>query len=358
MKTPHTLVIAEAGVNHNGSIAMAMRLVDAAAEAGADFVKFQSFNAANLATTTAPKAKYQRGTTGTAQSQLEMLRQLELSRSDHEKIIARCQKRRIKFLSTPFDSESLRFLHHDLRLPTIKLPSGELTNPLLLLDAARTGRQIILSTGMATLAEIELALGVLAFGYLKVSGAPSRTAFKRAYAHRRAHEVLARHVVLLHCTTEYPAPFADVDLRAMDTMRDRFGLLVGYSDHTPGIAISVAAAARGAVVIEKHLTLDRTLPGPDHRASIEPDDFARLVTSIREVEVALGDGRKICRPSEAKNRAIARKSLVAAHEIARGEPLSAENVTAKRPGTGRPIYDYWKLLGKRAPRNYRKDEPL
>ncbi len=358
MTPPHTLVIAEAGVNHNGSLARALELVDAAAEAGADIVKFQTFKAGKLASASAPKAKYQVETTGRAQSQLDMLKSLELSPAHHAKLIARCKKRKIQFLSTPFDGDSLDFLVKDLGLDLIKLPSGELTNPLLLLKAAQARRQVILSTGMGTLPEIAEALGVMAFGYLTPRGKPSRAAFRKAYASAKGQALVAKYVTLLHCTTEYPAPFEDVNLRAMDTMAEVFDLPVGYSDHTPGIAVGIAAVARGATMIEKHLTLDRKLPGPDHRASIEPPEFTAMVQAIREVERALGDFRKICRPSEAKNRTVARKSLVAAHAIAKGEVFTPENVTAKRPGNGRSVYDFWTLVGKRATRRYDENELL
>ncbi len=357
-RAPHTVIIAEAGVNHNGSITMALKLVDAAAAAGADFVKFQTFKANKLASALAPKAAYQKQTTGVKQSQLEMLRALELSPADHRALIAHCRKRKIAFLSTPFDGESLDFLVNKLGMTLLKLPSGELTNPILLLKAARTRLPVILSTGMATLPEIEIALGVLAFGYLRTKGKPTRAAFKKAYASPKGKSFLNKLVTLLHCTTEYPAPFEDVNLRAMDTMVEAFGLPVGYSDHTPGTSVSIAAVARSAVLIEKHMTLDRTLPGPDHRASIEPDEFKAMVTAIREIESALGDGRKICRPSEAKNKTVARKSLVAACCIARGEVFTAENITAKRPGNGRSVYDYWTLLGQRAKRSYSENDPL
>jgi N-acetylneuraminate synthase len=358
MKPRRTLVIAEAGVNHNGSLAMALKLVDAAAAAGADIVKFQTFKAENLASASAPKALYQVETTGSDESQLDMLRRLELTPVAHHKIIARCKKRGIEFLSTPFDTESLAFLTTELRLARIKLPSGELTNPLLLLPAARTRRPLILSTGMADLKEIELALGVLAYGYLRLKQKPSRRAFRTAYANARGQAMLKKNVTLLHCTTAYPAPVADVNLLAMDTMVRRFGLSVGYSDHTLGTAVAVAAVARGATVIEKHLTLDRTLPGPDHRASLEPAEFKAMVAGIRDTERAMGDGRKMCRKSEAKNRPVARKSLVAARDIARNELFSEDNVTAKRPAQGRSVFDYWNILGTRAKRPYKRNDRL
>jgi N-acetylneuraminate synthase len=356
--TPHTLVIAEAGVNHNGSLRMALALVDAAADAGADYVKFQTFKASSIASDKAVKADYQKRTTKAEENQLAMLRRLELSAAHHRKLIARCRQRGVKFLSTPFDSDSIDFLAKGLTLKLLKVPSGEITNALLLLQIARTGKDLILSTGMATLAEIKQALGVLAFGYVSPRAAPSRAAFTRAYSSAAGRAALKKRLALLHCTTEYPAPFDDVNLRAMETLSRAFGLRVGYSDHTPGIAISIAAVARGATIIEKHITLDRNLPGPDHRASIEPDEFAAMVKAIREVEQSIGDGRKICRPSEAKNRVVARKSLVAARPIAKGEAFSAANLTAKRPGGGRSTFDYWSLTGKRARRAYKEDDPI
>lgn len=358
MKAKHTLIIAEAGVNHNGSIARALALVDAAADSGADMVKFQTFKASNIASAHAPKANYQKKTTSGRESQLDMLRKIELSAADHRALIAHCKKRKIRFLSTPFDTDSVDFLTRDMGLTLVKLPSGEITNPLLMLKAAQAQTHLIVSTGMATLPEIEGALGVIAFGYLTPKAKPSRAAFVRAYYNPKAQALLKKRVTLLHCTTEYPAPFEDVNLRAMETMADKFALPIGYSDHTPGTAISIAAVARGATVIEKHLTLDRTLPGPDHRASIEPPEFKSMVSAIREVEQSLGDGRKICAPSELKNKLIARKSLVAANDIAKGEQFTPENLTAKRPGKGRSVFDYWQLLGTRAKRAYKADESI
>lgn len=357
-RAPRALVIAEAGVNHNGSLAMALKLVDVAAASGADIVKFQTFKAEELASAKAQKAQYQVETTGSLESQLEMLRRLELPPAQHRKLMARCKKRGIEFLSTPFDAESLAFLTGDLGLARIKLPSGEVTNPLLLLPAARARRPLILSTGMANLKEIEQALGVLAYGFLGSRQKPSLRAFRQAYADRRGQASLRKYVTLLHCTTAYPAPIEDVNLLAMDTMAARFGLPVGYSDHTLGTAVAVAAVARGASVIEKHLTLDRNLPGPDHRASLEPAEFKAMVAAIREAERALGDGRKICRASEIKNRPIARKSLVAARDIARGEAFTEENVTAKRPADGRSVFDYWDILETRAKRGYKRNDRL
>lgn len=351
-------IIAEAGVNHNGSLDLALRLVDAAAQAGADVVKFQTFKAENLASRHAAKAEYQTRTTTAGESQLDMLRRLELSEAAHFRIIERCTERGIRFLSTPFDHDSLTFLADRLDVEHIKLGSGELTNAPLLLAVAQTGKPLLLSTGMSDLGEVEQALGVLALGHAKRAEHPSRAAFAAAYATPDYRAALATKVTLLHCTTEYPAPFAEVNLRAMDTLAAAFGLPVGFSDHTPGIAVPIAAAARGAVVIEKHMTLDRGMDGPDHKASLEPAEFAAMVEGIRHVELALGDGRKQPAPSERKNIEIARKSLVAARAIHAGELFSADNLTVKRPGTGFSPFRYWDLLGKPASRSYEPDEPI
>ena len=351
-------LIAEAGVNHCGDAARALAMVDAAAAAGANAVKFQTFRASSLVTAAAPKAEYQMATTAPGESQYDMIRALELSPDAHERLYARCREAGIAFLSTPFDEDSLRYLAGTFEMPFLKIPSGELTNPVLLLEAARTSLPILLSTGMATLAEVEDALGVLAFGLLVVEDAPSRAAFRAAFALGRARSALAARVTLLHCTTEYPAPVADVNLRAMDTLREAFGVAVGYSDHTAGIAVATAAAACGAAVIEKHFTLDRTLPGPDHAASLEPPELAAMVAAIRDVEAALGSGEKAPAPSERKNIAIARKSLVAARAIAAGEVLDAGSLAVKRPGSGVTAMEYFDRLGTAAGRAYAADELL
>lgn len=353
-------IIAEAGVNHDGDIQRALALVDAAAEAGADVVKFQTFRPAALASRHAPRAGYQvrNDTAGQDDSQLTMLQRLALGDDDHFRLREHCRARGIEFLSSPFDADSARFLIEDMALPRLKLGSGELTNAPLLLRIARSGRPLILSTGMATLAEIHDALGVLAFGYLAPGATPSPAAFREAFERTAGYAVLKENLTLLHCTTEYPAPFTDVNLRAMDHLRDHFGLPVGFSDHTPGIAMPIASAARGARVIEKHFTLDRRLPGPDHRASLEPDELQAMVEGIRQVEQALGDGRKRVADSERKNRAIARKSLVAARPIRAGEAFSENNLTAKRPGDGLAPIHYWALLGRPAGRDYAADEGI
>lgn len=351
-------VIAEAGVNHNGSADLALRLVDAAAEAGADAVKFQTFNADRLASARAPKAAYQTRATGSGESQLEMLRRLELSAGIHQQLLARCAERGITFLSSPFDLDSLDMLVSRLGVSAVKLGSGELTNAPLLLAAARTGLPVILSTGMSTLAEVEQALGVLAFGYLDSGGPPSRFAFEMAYCDDGARAALVGRVTLLHCTTEYPAPFGEVNLRAMESLHAAFGLDTGYSDHTPGIAIPVAAVARGATMIEKHFTLDRTLPGPDHQASLEPAQLAEMVAAIRHVEMALGDGIKTPRASERRNMVVARKSVVAARDISAGTILAEADLAVMRPGNGRSPMRLWETIGTPANRDYAAGEPL
>jgi N,N'-diacetyllegionaminate synthase len=331
-RNPHTLIIAEAGVNHNGDIELAKRLIDVAADAGADLVKFQTFSAERLATQSAPKADYQNQTTDQAESQFAMLKQLELSADMHEALIAHCQQRNIGFFSTGFDIQSLDYLA-SLGAERFKIPSGEITNLPYLRHVGGFGKPVILSSGMATLGEIEAALEVL-----ETAGTP-RT-----------------QITVLHCNTEYPTPMQDVNLRAMCSIRDAFGVDVGYSDHTAGIEVPIAVVALGATVIEKHLTLDRNSPGPDHKASLEPDEFAAMVRAIRNIEQATGDGIKRPSPSEAKNKPIARKSLVAAKPICAGERFTAENVTAKRPGTGMSPMRWDEVIGRVAGRDFAADE--
>jgi N-acetylneuraminate synthase len=355
---PDVFIIAEAGVNHNGSLQLAMRLVDAAAEAGADAVKFQTFKADKLVSKGARKADYQIENTGTSESQHEMIRKLELDEAAHKTLIRHCRERGIQFLSTPFDHDSLILLVKDCDLPTIKVSSGDLTNAPLLLEVAETGKPVILSTGMSTLGEVETALGVLAYGYTGSEKPPSLAAFELAYGSREGRQALLDKITLLHCTTEYPAPFDEVNLHAMLTLQHAFALPVGYSDHTPGIAIPVAAVALGAVMVEKHFTLDPNLPGPDHKASLEPGELAQMVRAIREVEAAMGSAIKQPSVSELKNRSVARKSLVAAADIVKGELFTPANLTVKRPGDGINPAHYWEWLGKRADRDYRQDDKI
>lgn len=328
-----TLIIAEAGVNHNGDIAMAKEMVRIAAEAGADMVKFQTFTAKKVTVANAPKAEYQKVATGTEETQQEMIARLELSEADHALLVEECARHGIAFFSTGFDPESIDLLIR-LGIDQIKVPSGEITNLPLLRHMAATGLPVILSTGMATLGEIEAAIAVF-----------------------EAVGLTRDLITVLHCNTEYPTPFGDVNLRAMQAIGTALGVRVGYSDHTLGIELPVAAVALGATVIEKHFTLDRHLPGPDHLASLEPAELAAMVRSIRNVERALaGDGIKRPSQSEFRNIPIARKSIVAARGIAQGEIFSVDNLTAKRPGTGISPMRWDELVGKPAPRAFAADE--
>lgn len=350
-----TFIIAEAGVNHNGSIDMARQLIDVAADAGADAVKFQTFKAEKIISRSAPKAPYQLLSTDAPETQLDMLQKLELDHAAHQQLSAYCREKAIEFMATPFDLESVNLLV-ELGVRRIKIASGEITNAPLLLKIARTGLPVIMSTGMATLGEIEAALGVLAFGYLGMVQRPSLSGFRETFGMPEGQQALKSKTTLLHCTTEYPAPFADVNLRAMETMAAAFGLPVGYSDHTAGIAVAIAAAARGAAVVEKHFTLDKGLPGPDHQASLDPRELRSLVLSIRQVEAALGSPLKVSSPSELKNRDIVRKSLVAARSIRKGERFSEDNLTSKRPGNGISPLCHWDWLGRVAEKDYQPDE--
>ncbi|UOG29261.1 N-acetylneuraminate synthase [Leptospira noguchii] len=328
-----TLIIAEAGVNHNGDLELARKLIDVAANAGADIVKFQTFEAERLVTKSAKKADYQNSATdNTAESQYEMLKKLELSKENHEKLIQHCKQTGIEFLSTAFDLQSLAFLEQ-LNLSRYKIPSGEITNLPYLQKIGSSGKPIILSTGMSTLGEIESALLVL-----------ETTGAKRDQ------------ITVLHCNTEYPTPYSDVNLSAMKSIADAFKIKVGYSDHTSGIEVSVAAVALGASVIEKHFTLNRSLPGPDHKASLEPNELKGMVRSIRNVELSLGDGIKKPSSSEFKNISIARKSIVAASSIKAGEIFTRENLTTKRPGDGISPMRLNEVIGLKAKRDFFEDE--
>lgn len=355
-KTKQTYVIAEAGVNHNGDMHLAKMLVDVAVEAGANAIKFQTFFADNLVTRSAPKAEYQINNTNAFESQYDMLKKLELSRENHFFLKQYCDVKKIDFLSTPFDLTSADFLLHHMKLPVIKIASGEITNAPLLLKIARARPDIILSTGMATLSEIESALSVIAFGYCQLEKNPSQENFFSAYQSLEGQKFLKEKVCILHCTSDYPAQFFDINLRAMDTICDKFGLPVGYSDHSLGISVSVAAVARGASIIEKHFTLDKNLSGPDHKASLEPEELEKMILSIREVEQALGSAVKIPTSSECKTKDVARKSLVAKTKIASGEIFTEKNITIMRPGNGISAMHYWDYLGHAALKNYEVGE--
>jgi N,N'-diacetyllegionaminate synthase len=327
-----TLIIAEAGVNHNGDIGVAKKLIDIAAEAGADLVKFQTFNADRLVTGSASKASYQILASDTTESQQTMLRKLELTEAMHNELISHCVLRDIKFFSTGFDIESIDMLAN-LGQELFKIPSGEITNLPYLRHIGQLEKNVILSTGMSSMNEIESAINVI-----EESGTPRGR------------------ITVLQCTSAYPAPAQDVNLIAIQNIRNKFGVEVGYSDHTLGIEISLAAVALGATVIEKHFTLDRTLPGPDHKASLEPSELKFMIEGIRKIEQALGDGNKRVMPSEVDNQKIARKSIVAKLDINAGQLFTEENLTTKRPGTGISPMEWNNLIGKKSSRNYYADE--
>ena len=331
MKKP-ILIIAEAGVNHNGDLALARQLIDAAADAGADLVKFQTFSADRLVTREAKKADYQSEATGNVETQHQMLSRLELTASMHHELIAYCATRNIEFFSTGFDIESVNFLM-SLGINHFKIPSGEITNLPYLRHIGQFSKSVILSTGMSTLSDIEAAIDVL----------------EQAGTARSL-------ITVLHCTTEYPTPMSEVNLRAMQSIQASFGVAVGYSDHTAGIEVAIASAALGATVIEKHFTLNKSLPGPDHKASLDPDELKAMVSAIRNIEIALGDGIKRLTPSEERNKFVARKSLVARKAIKEGEVLSADNITAKRPGTGISPMNWDVVMGRKAVRDFAIDE--
>lgn len=324
------VVIAEAGVNHNGDIQLAYKMIDAAKEAGADIIKFQTAKPELVISKFAQKAEYQKNTTGSEESQLEMCKKIHLKFEDYIPLKKYCKKIGIKFLSTPFDLDSIEFLEK-LGCDIWKIPSGEITNLPYLIKIAKTGKEIILSTGMCEMDEIQTAIKTLKkYGAGKIS--------------------------LLHCTTEYPTPYQDVNLKAMQTMKKEFGLPVGYSDHTQGIEVPVAAVAMGATIIEKHFTLDKNMEGPDHKASLEPSELAQMVIAIRNIEKAIGDGIKQPAESEIKNIAIARKSIVAAKAIKKGETLTESNLTTKRPGNGVSPMKWFDILGTQAIRDFEEDE--
>ncbi|MCH9644431.1 MAG: N-acetylneuraminate synthase [Gammaproteobacteria bacterium] len=352
-----TYVIAEAGVNHNGDEKLAFELVDIAVNAGADAVKFQTFVAEEVAIEGAPKAKYQLKMSNHSETQQEMLKKLELSHDSHERLLAYCKGNNIDFLSTAFDINSLRFLDQQLDLSRLKVPSGEITNGPLLLEFAKTKKPLILSTGMSTIGDIELALSVIAFGLIN-GDKPSLSAFKEAYLSKEGVAALKDKVSLLHCTSLYPAPFNEVNLRAIKTMRHAFGLPVGYSDHTEGIAVPIAAVACGAGVLEKHFTIDKNLPGPDHKASLCPDELKEMVKAIREVEMALGNSMKKPSIAELDTLQVARRSLIAASNLSEGQTIGVNDIRILRPATGRSPMSYWQVLGERLKVDLKQGDPI
>lgn len=349
-------IIAEAGVNHNGDYEKALALVEAAADAGADAVKFQTFNARLLVSASAPKAAYQKRNTGEQDSQLEMLLKLELPHVWHHPLQARARELGLDFLSTAFDHESLQFLN-GLELPVYKIASGEITNGPMLWNVARAGRPMILSTGMATLGEIDQALAVLAHGLEFDSPPESLEAVWLNWTRPQARELIAERVALLHCTSQYPARASEVNLRAMDLLKNTFGLPVGYSDHTEGVLASVAAVARNACIVEKHFTLDRMLPGPDHAASLSPSELKAMVEQIRLVEQMLGQAAKVPQASEWDTRKAARQSLVFARPVSRGQRIVSEDLTSARRGGGLVPMQAWDLVGQAAECDYAAGDP-
>ncbi len=325
------LIIAEAGVNHNGDINLARQLIDKAKEAGADIIKFQTYNLDSIVSKFAEMADYQKDNMGMVESQKEMLKKITLPYEAFWELYKYCKNKDIQFLSTPFDIESIHFLND--MVPFWKIPSGEVTNYPYLVEIAKTGKPVVMSTGMCELQEIDEAIKVL-----KTNGTSD--------------------ITLLHCNTQYPTPYKDVNLRAMETLRNRYKVKVGYSDHTKGIEVPIAAVALGAEVIEKHFTLDKNLPGPDHKASLEPKELAAMVSSIRNIEEALGSPNKTASNSERENIAIARKSIVAAMNIKKGEILTVDNLTTKRPGTGISPMRWNEVLGSKAIRDFIEDEVI
>ena len=332
MSANKVFIIAEAGVNHNGSIELAYKLIDIAVEAGADAVKFQTFKAENLVTKSADKADYQKQTTDESESQFEMIKKLELDFDIHKKLINYCKEKDIMFLSTPFDHESIDLLN-ELQLQIFKIPSGEITNLPYLRHIGSLGKRVVLSTGMSTLQEVDDALNVL-------TGAGTKK----------------ENITVLHANTMYPTPFEDVNLNAMLTIQQECGVTVGYSDHTLGIEVDIAAVAMGASIIEKHFTLDKTMDGPDHQASLEPKELKAMVSAIRNIEKALGGNGKKPSPSEGINIDIVRKSIVATKTIKKGELLSDDNISTKRPGTGLSPMKWDEVIGTVASKNYQSDE--
>ncbi|MEK4244736.1 N-acetylneuraminate synthase [Psychrobacillus sp. FSL K6-2684] len=351
-----TYIIAEAGVNHNGSFEMAKKLVDVAKKAGADAVKFQTFRAENLVTKEAKQANYQVENLGEETSQYEMLKKIELSFEEFKSLKYYCDEIGIEFLSTPFDYESVDFLVDELQMQTVKIPSGELTNSPFIHYIATKQKKIIISTGMATIDEIHEALSFVAYGLARPNVYVSINSVSSFYQTNEAKEVLQKYVTVLHCTTEYPAPFETINLKVMNQLEKELGLSIGFSDHSQGVAVSIAATGMGATVIEKHFTLDRELPGPDHIASLEPSELVLMIEGVRQIEIALGTGIKEPSAMELKNRVAARKSIVASGDIKKGETLQASNMRIKRPGNGITPSKYWSLIGKKTTKFYHKDE--
>lgn len=357
MPRERVFIIAEAGVNHNGSADLALRMIEIATRAGADAVKFQTFHADQLTVANAPKAEYQACATGSNESQREMLRRLELDELTHARLAQACAAQGIEFMSTPFDEDSVELLLR-IGVKRLKVPSGEITNGPLLLKIACARLPLIVSTGMSTIDEIREALGVMAFGMTHRETPRGREDFRRAFASDAGQAALNKNVSLLQCASAYPAPAEAINLRVMETLSATFGLPTGLSDHSAGIAIPIAAAARGARIIEKHFTLDRTLSGPDHAASLEPDEMTAMIRAIREVELALGDGVKHLAPSELPNINVARRGLVAACAIRKGEIVTAKMLASRRPLGPLSPMSLWDVVGRPANHDYVAEDAI
>lgn len=353
----NTFIIAEAGVNHNGDVNLAHQLIDVAKDAKADAVKFQTFRADELVTPDAQKASYQKQNTDGNTTQLSMLQKLQLTEDAHLELQQHCNEIGIDFLSTPFDLISLAFLVEELEMQKIKISSGDITNGPLLHACAQLSSEIILSTGMSTVDEIQDALAVLAHGYSSQQE-PCKNAFVEAFSSEAGRDSLQQYVTLLHCTSQYPAPHNELNLNAIPYMQETFGLPVGYSDHSEGIVASISAVAIGAEIIEKHFTLDKNMDGPDHKASLMPEELQELVSSIRTVDVAMGKLEKTVQPSELETRKHVRKSIVASREIGVGEAITEDNITLKRPATGKSPMEYWEVVGEISEHKVHKDEHI
>ncbi len=355
-----TYIIAEAGVNHNGNKKLALELIDIASESGADAIKFQTFVSENLVTPYAKQAAYQSFNSGVKESQYKMLKKLELESEFYFDLESRCKQRRIDFLSTAFDQDSLNFLLSNFNLKYLKVPSGEITNGPFLLSHALTGKKIILSTGMSNIREIEKALSILAFGYLKKNKTKNfiEKDFFDAFNSSEGKKILKKKVTILHCTSNYPAEINEINLGAMETLRDKFNTKIGYSDHSEGFLASLSAAILGANVIEKHFTKNKNLKGPDHKASLNPKELKNMISLIREFEVLRGNKVKKPTKSEFKNLNIVRKSIVAKENIKKGEIFTEKNLTFKRPGGGMSPMNFWKILGTKSKKNYKKEDVI
>ena len=353
-------VIAEAGVNHNGNLENAFRLVDVASDANADAIKFQTYIADNFVTATAEKAKYQTELTDKTETQYQMLKRLELSQDQFVQLAKYSKSKKIDFLSTAFDHESLKFLHEKLNLKTLKISSGDLDNAPLLLEHARTGCNLIISTGMADIKEITKALSVVAYGFMTAHGArsPQLKEFDAAFSSEKGQHLLNKKVTLLHCTSEYPAPLESINLNFIAELKKIYGLRIGYSDHTKGISVPIAATALGATIIEKHFTLDRSMRGPDHSASLEPNELREMVLGVRAAEKALGTHAKTITSTELANKLIVRKSIVALKVINKNDIFTKDNIGIKRPGTGLSPYKYWEIIGQKASKNFNKGDTI